>query len=354
MRNTEFNIEKIKISPGLVLAPMSGVTNSAFRRLIKLENPKTVGLVVTEFISIEGLTRQNLKSLNMMKYAEWERPISIQIFGSDLERMVEAAKMVEDAGADILDINSGCPVPRVVKRGGGCELMRQPEHLGKMLAAVKQAIKIPLTLKCRTGWDEKHRNVFEIAKIAEDSGVAMLAVHGRTRVQLYRGEADWQVIEQVANTVKIPVIGSGDVTSAGFAQQVFKNNIAGLMIGRGALQNPWIFNELVEGPADTKQAIPELVRVIKRYTELLKEDFPDKAIIGKLKQLATQAIREFRGAQELRKALCLTPNLQLFLETLGRAEEIVSAAAVSGFEQIDASDSAFQVEAEHVNDRSYA
>ena len=213
-----FRVGSLPVVPGLVLAPMSGVTDAAFRRLVRECSPGAVGLVVSEFVSIEGLTRHDLKTLRMLRYDPGEHPIGIQIFGSDIDRMAEAALLVQETGVDLVDINCGCPVPKVVKRGGGAELLRRTEHLERMLRAVRRELSVPLTLKFRTGWDESSINCVDVARMAEASGVAMLTVHGRTRVQLYTGAADWERIAEVKRAVSIPVVGSGDVVSVATAR----------------------------------------------------------------------------------------------------------------------------------------
>lgn len=310
-----FRIADVHFQSRLVLAPMSGVTNSAFRRLIRELNPGAVGLVVTEFISIEGLTRNNLRSLEMLRFRAEERPISIQIFGYDIARMVDAAQMVEQAGAEIIDINSGCPVPKVVKRGGGCELMRQPEHLKEMLQAVRRAVSIPLTLKIRSGWDQSSRNGVEIARMAEDCGVDMLAVHGRTRHELYRGNADWDFVEEVCRKVSIPVVGSGDITCAANAEAALKRGVAAVMIGRAALTNPWVFSEIAAAEQQRSFENPgaaATVEVLERYHSLLAEDLPERGCLGKLKQLASQITRRVPGSAPVRRDLCSSLSLAEF------------------------------------------
>ena len=313
-------VEGVKPTLPLILAPMSGVTNPPFRRLMRRRNPGAIGLVVTEFISIEGLTRGNRKSFEMMKHYEEESPISIQIFGHDIARMVDAAKMVEDAGADIVDINSGCPVPKVVRKGGGCELMRQPEHLGKMLEAVASSVKIPLTLKIRSGWDEQNRNAVQIAKIAENAGVKMLTVHGRTRVQLYRDTADYNIVQAVTESVKIPVVGSGDVIDAASAGERIQSGVSALMIGRAALENPWVFSDIIAGAKDSTyrpfRTIDEIVEVMIEYLELMREDISERGILGKLKQFSSQVTRKVPGSAEVRKELCRAQSIESFLDTL--------------------------------------
>lgn len=339
-------VGSVSFAPRLLLAPMSGVTNSAFRKLIRRENPGAVGLVVTEFISIEGLTRSNKQSLRMMHFDPEERPLAIQIFGYDADRMAEAAKMAEDAGADIVDINSGCPVPKVVRRGGGCELMRRPDHMAKMLTAVRQAISVPLTLKIRSGWDEDSRNGIEIAHIAEACGVQLLTVHGRTRVQLYRGLADWDFVAEVARAVSIPVIGSGDVVDAESARARLASGVAGLMIGRGALSNPWVFSEIhSELSGNTPQAFMpiehkalRIMRVLRDYHDLLMEDMPEKGAIGKMKQLASQTIRAVPGAASVRRTLCRSNTLAAFLALMDQYSNYLEGGVCPDFLELGASD----------------
>lgn len=318
------DIGGVSTFPNLLLAPMSGVTNSSFRRLLREENPGAVGLVVTEFISIEGLTRGNLKSQKMLDFEEIERPLSIQIFGHDVDRMVDAAKMAEDAGADIVDINSGCPVPKVVKKGGGCELMRQPLHLGNMLEKVARAINIPLTLKIRSGWDENSINSPEIARIAEEAGVKMLAVHGRTRTDLYRGKADWNIVARIAKERNIPVVGSGDITSGEEAKYALSLGVAGLMIGRGAMENPWVFSEIksfLEGQPQQRRPHSETMRALLRYLALLTEVCTPNTALGRMKQLIAQSTRGLPGGVFLRRELCSMKDVFLLEDTLKKWQE---------------------------------
>ncbi len=329
----QYSVRNISIDPGLVLSPMSGVTTTAFRRLIKELNPGSVGLLISEFISVEGMTRKIKKTLDMMRFDKSERPYCIQIFGYDPQRMSDAARMVEDFGADIVDINCGCPAPKVVRKGGGCELMRQPDHLKMIFREVKRGISIPLTMKMRSGWDSESLNCVEIARIAEGEGVEAIAIHGRTRAQLYRGFADWSVVSEVAKTVSIPVLGSGDVVDYDSAMERLAHGAHGLYIGRAALSNPFIFQEISSGErrsvrGDTKGA----VSVLKRYIELLKDEFPPIACVGKLKQLASQMCR----GHVWRKELLLVNKLELQQDVLERAldehhiQESISTSADLG------------------------
>ena len=310
-----YSIRSIKVAPGLVLAPMSGVTTSPFRRLIKELNPGAVGLVVSEFISVEGLTRASVRSRQMMRFREMERPYGIQIFGWDPERMKDAAAMVEEAGADLVDINCGCPAPKVVKRGGGCELMRQPEHLAKILNAVRRSVKIPLTLKMRSGWDETSRNAVEIARIAEQEGVEGLTVHGRTRSQLYRGLADWSVAQAVAAAVKIPVTGSGDVVDRTSALERLGGGVVGLFIGRAAMNNPFVFSDVLSGTTtNLRNDEGRILQVLTRYSELLVEEFIPQHCTGRMKQLVTQLCRGQPWRADLLRSVDFAAQLVVLAE----------------------------------------
>lgn len=286
-----FKIRDIIIDPPLILAPMSGLTSSAFRRLIKRLNPGAVGMVMSEFLSVEGMTRNGVRTLEMMRFREEERPITIQIFGKDPARMRDAALMVEDTGADIIDVNCGCPAPKVVRKGGGCILMRQPEELRIILREIRNAIKIPLTVKMRAGWDSSRINALEIARIAEGEGAECVTVHGRTRAEMYRGEADWDLVGEIAEELSIPVCGSGDIHDLESAEARFKGRIAGLYIGRAALSNPLVFREIVEGQKQNLRLDEaRVISVLSDYLELLQEDLPEKAVLGRLKQLISRLV----------------------------------------------------------------
>ena len=304
--NGGYTVGRVEIRPGLVLSPMSGVTTCAFRRLIKKLNGDSVGLLVSEFVSVEGMTRQSRRTLGMLRFLPEERPFAIQIFGYDIERMATAAKMVEDIGADIIDINCGCPAPKVVRKGGGCELMRQPEHLKEIFAAVRRAVSIPLTMKMRSGWDDNSKNAVEIARMAVGEGVEAIAVHGRTRAQLYRGQADWEFVAGVADAVGVPVMGSGDVVDRRTADERLRGRIAGLFIGRAAIENPFVFREIATGVPVNLRGDPALMLdVVELYIALLREEFPPKACVGKIKQLVSQMCR----GQEWRKDVCRARTL---------------------------------------------
>ncbi|MBX7138145.1 MAG: tRNA-dihydrouridine synthase family protein [Oligoflexia bacterium] len=308
-----YQVRNIKIAPALGLAPMSGVTNVAFRRLIKELNPGAVGLVTTEFISVEAMTRQVERSFKMMRFYESERPFCVQIFGYDIKRMSDAARMVEASGADIVDINCGCPAPKVVKKGGGCELMRQPDHLQELLKAVRAAVKMPLTMKFRSGWDTNSQNAVDVAKMAEAEGVEAITIHGRTRVQLYRGVADYNVVRDAASQVKIPVVGSGDVVDRASAEERLAGGVAGLFVGRAAITNPLVFREIVSGnKLHWKRDEHLVLSIVKRYIELLSEDFEPRHVIGRLKQLVSQMCRGYDWSKTMCRASSLDQQLQIW------------------------------------------
>lgn len=304
---------------------MSGVTDMAFRRLVRECSPGAVGLVVSEFISIEGLTRNDLRSHRMLRYHRDEHPISIQIFGAEIDRMVEAALIVQQTGVDAVDINCGCPVPKVVKRGGGAELLRQERHLERMLRAVRRELSIPLTLKIRTGWDADSINCVEIAQMAEDAGVAMITVHGRTRMQLYTGSADWDLIARVKQAVRIPVVGSGDVVSVEAARErLARSGVDGLAIGRAAMENPWIFGAIaadLEGRTVPVPSVADRFAALRRYRVLLDELYPEKVTSARLRGMACRILKGFPGSAVLRERVTHTRSSDELLGILAQYEQ---------------------------------
>ena len=235
-------IGTVTISSRLALAPMAGVTDAAFRQICA---EKGAGYTVTELVSAKALCYRDKKTAQLLLPFPGERPFAAQIFGSDPACMAEAAQLaLELSGADIIDINMGCPVGRVVKGGDGCALMRDPEKAARIAEAVVRAVDVPVTAKMRRGWDKGSINAVELARLLEQAGVSAVAVHGRTRMQMYGGEADWNTIRDVKQAVKIPVIANGDVFSAEAAVRILKFTGADMaMVGRGSFGNPWIFEQ---------------------------------------------------------------------------------------------------------------
>jgi tRNA-dihydrouridine synthase B len=264
-------IGSVVLDHPVALAPMAGMTDTAFRRLVKRHGG--CGLVVTEMVSSEGLVRGIDRTLEYAEYTEEERPVSIQIFGGDPMVMADAAQIVEGMGADIIDINMGCPVPKIAKHNAGCSLMREPWHAASVVKAMAKAVRIPVSVKMRAGWNEKEINAPTLARMVEDAGAAAVAVHGRTAAQSYTGESDWRLINQVAESVKIPVFGSGDCTEPEqVVDRLATGAVSGVLVGRGALRNPWIFSQTAaasRGDAVDPIALAERGEFLLRYVDLL-------------------------------------------------------------------------------------
>ncbi len=259
-------IGRIKLANPVILAPMAGVTDLPFRLLAK---EMECGLVYSEMVSDKGLLYKNCHTMDMLKIDERERPVAIQIFGSEPASMASAAQFVEQSGTDIIDINMGCPTPKIIKNGSGAALMCQPDLAYRIMVSVVEAVKVPVTVKIRKGWNDASINAVEMAKLAEKAGVAAIAVHGRTKEQFYSGQADWDIIRQVKESVGIPVIGNGDIRTCHDAQAMLEQTgCDGLMIGRGAQGNPWIFRQVVHYLA--KGTILPLPTSAERLTMMLR------------------------------------------------------------------------------------
>jgi len=328
--NGSFRIRDVLVAPNVVLAPMSGVTDSPFRRIVRAMNPGAVGLFVSELVSVEALLRDNRRSYEMLRFRPEERPISLQLFGAQPDRMAEGARIVEELGADVVDINCGCPAPKVVKNGGGAELLRRAENLRAVLAAVRRAVRLPVTLKIRSGWDEGSRNAVEVARMAEGEGAEMIAVHGRTRVQLYKGAADWEIIARVKEAVGIPVVGSGDVRDgATLDERLRRTGVDGVMVGRAAARNPWVFRRIAEERAGLPPYRPgtdEVIAYVRQLVAFLLEDLPERALMGRMRGLVHRMSRGFQRAAALRDAVSRARSPEELLGVLdahgeGRTDE---------------------------------
>jgi tRNA-dihydrouridine synthase B len=272
-------IGSIALSPPFALAPMAGMTDTAFRRLVKRKGG--CGLVVTEMVSSEGLVRGIDRTLEYAEYTEEERPVSIQIFGGDPAKMAAAAQIVEGMGADIVDVNMGCPVPKIAKHSAGCSLMREPAHAQAIVTAMTKAVRIPVTVKMRAGWDDREINAPDLARRMEDAGAAAVAVHGRTAAQSYSGSSDWELIGRVAAELGIPVFGSGDcIEPSQLVEKLAGASVSGVLVGRGALRNPWIFEQaaaLRRGDAPREITTAERAQFLLEYIELLLHERIDEA-----------------------------------------------------------------------------
>jgi nifR3 family TIM-barrel protein len=266
-------IGTVDVAPSFALAPMAGMTDTAFRRLVKRHGG--CGLVVTEMVSSEGLVRGIDRTLEYAEYTEEERPVSIQIFGGDPEKMADAAQIVEGMGADVVDVNMGCPVPKIAKHNAGCSLMREPEHAAIVVRAMTRAVKIPVTVKMRAGWDANAINAPDLAKRIEDAGAAAVAVHGRTAAQSYSGFSDWELIARIASELTIPLFGSGDCVEPLQMVEKLRSGVAGVLVGRGALRNPWIFEQaadLAAGRSPREITAEERGRFLLDYIGMLQNE----------------------------------------------------------------------------------
>ena len=313
-----FKIRNVIIDPPLVLAPMAGHTDSLFR--IAVKQIGSCGLVFTEMVSTEGMTRYRERSANLTRFSEEERPVAVQIFGASPTRMSESAVMVEAMRADIIDINMGCPVKKVVRQGGGSNLMRDMPLMEKIFRATRKAVRLPLTVKIRTGWDHNSINAVEVLKLAEDCGIEALTIHGRTRFDMFSGKADWRIIAEVKAQARIPIIGNGDVYTPEDAERMFKETgVDGVMIGRAALANPWLISqawEHINGQPVTPKCLPERAAFLVELLRKIIRDMPQPIVLGKLKKLGGCLSKSFPGSSRLRARMHEAKTPEEFFESV--------------------------------------
>ena len=305
-----FKIGNVEIKNNVVLAPMAGISNSAYRTIIK---EMGAGLIVAEMVSDKAIMYGSKKTVDMLYMTDFERPISQQIFGSDKESFIIAAKYIyENMKPDIIDINMGCPVPKVaISSQAGSALLKDPDKVYEIVKSVVEAVPIPVTVKIRSGWDEKNINAVEIAKVIEKAGASAITVHPRTRKQGYSGKADWNIIKEVKQSVNIPVIGNGDITSCYDAKRMLdETSCDAIMIGRGVLGNPWLIKECVnyleKGLEPKEISIKEKINMIKRHLNLLIETKPYKVAILEIRSHAAWYLKGLPNTKELKEEIFKT------------------------------------------------
>lgn len=315
-----FQIGNIKLKNNIVLAPMAGICNSAYRKIIKQMG---CGLIYAEMVSDKAIYYGSKKTIDMLYMTEMERPITQQIFGSDKESFVAAAKYIyETMKPDIIDINMGCPVPKVALRAqAGSALLKNPEKVKEIVTAVVKAVPVPVTVKIRSGWDKDHINAVEIAKICEEAGASAIAVHARTRAQGYSGTADLSVIKAVKEAVFIPVIGNGDVKSCYDAKKMIdETGCDAVMIGRGVLGNPWLIKECIEyleeGTEPTPVSIQDKLNMIEQHLNYLLEHKVEKVAILEMRSHASWYLKGLPKNGEIRNQLMQTKTVEEFKECI--------------------------------------
>ena len=315
-----WKIKNVEINGKIVVAPMAGISNMTFRRICKSMG---ASLVVAEMVSDKAITYGNEKTFELLRMNDDERPISQQIFGSDVKSFVEAAKIVEEKmKPDIIDINMGCPVPKVaVKNQAGSALLKNPEKVGEIIKAVVGAVNVPVTVKIRSGWDQSSINAVEISKIAEANGASAITVHARTRAQGYAGKADWNIIKEVVNAVDIPVIGNGDVVSCYDAKKMLdETGCSAVMIGRGLLDNPWLIKECVEYLESGK--LPEVIDynekidMMEYHLNKLCEDKTEKQAVLEIRNHLLNYLKGLPENKEVKNQVCRCKSRLEIIEVL--------------------------------------
>ena len=325
-----FKIGNVEIKNRVILAPMAGVSNTSFRKIIK---EMGAGLIYCEMVSDKAITFESKKTIDLLKMDEMERPISQQIFGSDIESFVTAAKKIyELQHPDIIDINMGCPVPKVaIKNQAGSALLKNPKKIGEIVAAVVAAVPCPVTVKIRSGWDEKSINAVEVAKICENAGASAIAVHARTRAQGYSGQANWNIIKQVKEAVSIPVIGNGDVTSCYLAKKMLdETKCDAVMIGRGVLGNPWLIKECVDylekGIEPKEVTYSDKIKMMKKHYELLKEDKGEITASLEIRMFILYYLKGIKGSKEVKNKICQTKSAEEIFKIIDEFEQKLKEA----------------------------
>ncbi len=313
------NYGAIRVDPPLVLAPMAGVTDRQFRLILRRVGG--VGLVTMEFISSEALIRKNKRTLQMMHYCEAERPISIQIYGSRADTMAEAARVVESIGADVCDINMGCPANKILKGCAGCALMGDLNLAREIISTVRKAISIPLTVKFRAGVTDSALNYLELGRICEGEGANAVALHPRTAKQMYRGTPDWTRIAKLKQSLNIPVVGNGDIGEPDDAVRMFEQTgCDGVMIGRASMRNPWIYRQIVDLRAGREPVQPTMEDrrgvILDHFAMLMEQEDDPKFAIHKLRTFTGWYTHGLPGGKKLRAKINQLHDAPAFVDAV--------------------------------------
>ena len=307
---TEKILKELRKNPFL-LAPMAGITDSPFRSFMK---EMGCSIVTTELVSAKSLQMGNERSHKLMCFDESQRPIGVQIFGEELTSFSDAAQIVEQLGADFIDLNFGCPVSKIIKKGAGSAVLKDLSFLRKILRVVKKAVSIPVSIKVRTGWDHHSRNTNEITKIAYDEGIIWLTIHGRTRTQAYSGQADWRYITEIKNQSVIPIIGNGDLINV---EQILKlkeeSHCDGMMIGRGCLKNPWIFQEMKTAYKNSKKCYIDILNRLKYH---LENFYDEKMFLLQYKKFSTWYSSGYPESAQFRQTVFQSRDKQEVLDLI--------------------------------------
>lgn len=318
-------VEEIFAAP-IFLAPMAGVTDAAFRIIVREVAAEKNLLMFSEMVSVNGIHYRNAKTLEMLQTVEAERPVAIQLFGAEPEICAEAAKFVEELGtAAVIDFNAGCPAPKITKNGEGSALMKNPILLGKILSAMRKSVTLPFSVKMRLGYDEENLNAVEIAKVAEESGADFIAVHGRTRQQFYSGTANWEEIAKVKSAVKIPVIANGDVRDYDSLDKILQVTKAdGVMVGRACQGNAWLIGDLLKyfktGKKNSPPTLAERVKIMRRHFDKLIEFKGESVAVREMRKHAAAYTKGLRGGAEFRNNFNRTQSAREFLTVLSNLE----------------------------------
>ena len=313
-------IGDVEIKNQIVLAPMAGISNTSYRKIIK---EMGAGLIYAEMVSDKAISFGNEKTLDLLKMDESERPIAQQVFGSDIDSFVTAAKrIVEEQHPDILDINMGCPVPKIaISSQAGSALLKDPDKIYEIVKAVVEAVDIPVTVKMRLGWDQDHINCIEVGKLVEKAGAKAIALHARTRSQGYSGKADWSYIKKLKEAVNIPVIGNGDVLTCYDAKRMLdETGCDAVMIGRGVLGNPWLIrdcvNYLKDGTLPFEVTPKEKIEMLKRHFDMLVKDKNEKSAVLEIRTHALWYIKGLPGSASIKNQICSTKSKEEMFDIL--------------------------------------